>query len=71
MRVSENNTQGDVVEKMDTGAMERQITSDENQKGEVMEDDGEVFKSHTGQAEFRVLGWYVTGRHHLRFSPHN
>jgi hypothetical protein len=26
----------------------------------LSEDDGEVFKSHTGVAEFRTLGWYET-----------
>lgn len=37
--------------------VERQITTDENLKTEVLEDDGEVFKSNVGQAEFRALGW--------------
>lgn len=46
-------------EKIESG-LERQSTPDRNLKTEVLEDDGEVFKSHTGQAEFRALGWYVS-----------
>lgn len=44
-------------DKIVVGGLEHQITSDENLKGEVVEDDGEVFKSNTGHAEFRALGW--------------
>ncbi|KAF2798708.1 hypothetical protein K505DRAFT_333221 [Melanomma pulvis-pyrius CBS 109.77] len=61
MRTPESNQSQDVVEKIGIGGIERQITPDETQKGEVLEDDGEVFKSHTGQAEFRALGWIPTG----------
>lgn len=57
MRTPESNASQDAVEKIGIGGVERQITSEETQKGEVLEDDGEVFKSHTGQAEFRALGW--------------
>lgn len=37
--------------------VERVASPDNVMKAEILEDDGEVFKSHTGQADFRVLGW--------------
>lgn len=48
----------DAADKIDP-SVERQVTSDEMLKSEVLDDDeGEVFKSHTGHAEYRALGWY-------------
>ena len=45
------------VDKNDLGTLVHQTTADENLKGEVVEDEGEVFKSGTGHAEYRALGW--------------
>lgn len=53
-----SNNQG-VEDKIVHNGVDREVTVDENLKGEVVEDDGEVFKSHTGHAEFRALGWYA------------
>jgi|TARA_R110002003_G_scaffold431_3_gene19626 hypothetical protein len=36
---------------------QEQAITDENEKGEVIDDEGEVFRSDTGHAEFRALGW--------------
>lgn len=47
------------ADKIALQSVERQATVDESLKGEFIEDEGEVFKSHTGHAEFRALGWYV------------
>jgi hypothetical protein len=50
----------DAVEKIEPGPRaEDQVVPDVDLKAEIAEDDGEVFKSHTGAAEFRALGWYV------------
>ncbi|KAH8667053.1 transmembrane amino acid transporter protein-domain-containing protein [Xylariales sp. PMI_506] len=51
---------GDVVEKADVGT-EFHGLSEDHAKAEVLEDDGEVFKRNTGQAEFRSLGWIRAG----------
>lgn len=56
MQSIESNTA--MSEKIELGT-ERPSTPDRNLKTEMLEDDGEVFKSHTGQAEFRALGWCV------------
>lgn len=34
----------------------RPATPEEAMKGEVVEDDGEVFKTNEGEAQFRTLG---------------
>lgn len=34
----------------------RQLTPNESAQGEIIEDDGEVFKSGEGQRQFRTLG---------------
>lgn len=47
----------DPEDKIEPG-IERRLTADGIEKTEVLEDDGEVFRSHTGKAEFRALGWY-------------
>ncbi len=56
MYTSESPPRQDAVEKMEIGA-EPQVVPDEISKIEDLEDDGEVFKSHTGHAEYRALGW--------------
>lgn len=66
MRIYQSNSREDAVEKIGGDGVERAVTLDDTQKGEVLEEDeGEVFKSHTGQAEFRALGWYATLSPHL------
>ena len=42
-----------------TPGLERQPTPEESMRGEVVEDDGEVFKVNEGQAQFRTLGLWV------------
>lgn len=56
MYASESHPRPDASEKIQ---LESEIHSpDVNLKTEVLdEDDGEVFRSHTGTAEFRALGW--------------
>ncbi|KAJ4293365.1 hypothetical protein N0V90_008647 [Kalmusia sp. IMI 367209] len=45
-------------DKIEYDGIQRQVTTDETEKGEVLNDEGgEVFKSNTGQAEYRALGW--------------
>ncbi len=57
MSASEPKTKYDGPDKIEIG-IERQMTSDEMTKTQVLDDDeGEVFKSHTGHAEYRALGW--------------
>ncbi|KAH8889051.1 hypothetical protein GQ53DRAFT_723842 [Thozetella sp. PMI_491] len=53
------NSNHDAVEKIEFGA-ERVVTADVHLKAEILEDDGEVFRSNTGSAEFRALGWIRT-----------
>lgn len=48
------NTYGDDKIQQST---ERAATPEEVLRTEVLEDDGEVFKSNTGHGEFRALGW--------------
>ncbi len=55
MYTSESPPRQDAVEKMEIG-VEPQVIPDEISKVEDLEDDGEVFKSHTGHAEYRSLG---------------
>ncbi|KAG9234309.1 transmembrane amino acid transporter protein-domain-containing protein [Amylocarpus encephaloides] len=45
------------TDKIEQAGLERNATPEEIWKTEVMEDDGEVFKSNTGHAEYRALGW--------------
>lgn len=59
MHTSELNQKHDPSDKIALGGVERQVTADENLKGEIIDDEGEVFKSHTGHTEFRALGWYA------------
>lgn len=47
----------DASNKIAQPEIERCITAEEARKTEVLEDDGEVFKSHTGHDEYRALGW--------------
>ncbi|KAI9641909.1 hypothetical protein NHQ30_009777 [Ciborinia camelliae] len=54
MHISESKIIQDSNEKIDA-------TPDKVLVKEVLEDDGEVFKSHTGQAQFRSLGWIRAG----------
>jgi len=56
MHASESIPSQDAADKIEL-VIERQVTPDEIMKTEVLEDDGEVFKSHTGHAEYRALGW--------------
>ncbi|CZR62156.1 related to neutral amino acid permease [Phialocephala subalpina] len=56
MHVSESVPSQVMADKIEYG-VERQITPEDMLKTEVLEDDGEVFKSRTGHAEFRALGW--------------
>ncbi len=57
MHGSESNPSYDAAEKTEL-RVERHITPDAAMlKTEVLGDDGEVFKSHTGKVEFRALGW--------------
>ena len=39
-----------------TPEITRQGTPDEAMKGEIVDDDGEVFKMNEGQTQFRTLG---------------
>ncbi len=43
------------IEKIGLGV--ESSTIDADLKTEALEDDGEVFKSHTGRVQFRALGW--------------
>jgi hypothetical protein len=54
----------DPEDKIVQNGVDREVAVDETLKGEIVEDDGEVFKSHTGHAEFRALGWYVIFPNH-------
>ena len=45
------------ADKIGLSMLAHQTTTDENLKGEVVENEGEVFKSGTGHAEYRALGW--------------
>jgi hypothetical protein len=61
----------DAVEKIEPGPRAKdQVVSDVDLKAEIVEDDGEVFKTHTGAAEFRALGWYVTIDHPIYAETH-
>lgn len=48
----------EVLMEKSTMGVEGQLTPDDNMSGEMIEeeDDGEVFKKNTGQAQFRALG---------------
>lgn len=56
MHASNSGTPQKVDEKIEYG-INGDVTPEEILKGEVLEDAGEIFKSHNGQAEFRSLGW--------------
>lgn len=62
MHASESYADHGVAEKTKSEPGLTTITTDDGVKDgtvtdQVPEDEGEVFKSHTGQAEFRALGW--------------
>ncbi|KAL1595977.1 hypothetical protein SLS60_009667 [Paraconiothyrium brasiliense] len=50
-------TDGAAADKIALETLDRQATADENLKGEVVEEEGEVFRSDVGHAEYRALGW--------------
>ncbi|KAK5058751.1 hypothetical protein LTR84_011015 [Exophiala bonariae] len=49
----------DLNEKSRIG-IERQVTPEEDLRAEILEDDGEVFKTNAGQAQYRALGMLRT-----------
>ncbi|OAG37943.1 hypothetical protein AYO21_07793 [Fonsecaea monophora] len=57
MQDSEGETTQEVGEKIETGISQEAVQDSSILKADLSEDDGEVFKSHTGVAEFRALGW--------------
>lgn len=55
MDSSKQNSTLDFNEKSTMG-VERPVTPEEDIRAGIFEDDGEVFKASTGQAQFRALG---------------
>lgn len=55
MDSTEQKSIGDFGEKSIMG-VERPVSPDEDIRAEMSEDDGEVFKTNAGQAQFRALG---------------
>lgn len=55
MNISDKTPNTDMDEKITPG-LNRPTTPDEAMKGEVVEDDGEVFKMNEGGTQFRTLG---------------
>ncbi|OAL20297.1 hypothetical protein AYO22_09009 [Fonsecaea multimorphosa] len=60
MQDPKTGTTEEVGEKIEVGVVQEPV-QDSILKADLSEDDGEVFKSHTGVAEFRALGWIRTG----------